>query len=94
MALIKCPECGNDVSDSAAVCMRCGFPIRGALIGDTFTDSRDGKKYRTVKIGNLIETSWARATAARASGFRCCVSKIDASRDRLKMRWKPAHPKN
>lgn len=27
MALIKCPECGNEVSSSAKSCPRCGFPI-------------------------------------------------------------------
>lgn len=27
MALIKCPECGNDVSDKAGVCPQCGNPI-------------------------------------------------------------------
>ena len=27
MALIKCPECGQDVSDKAAQCPRCGYPI-------------------------------------------------------------------
>ena len=27
MALIKCPECGNDVSDVAKACPKCGFPI-------------------------------------------------------------------
>lgn len=27
MALIKCPECGKDVSDRAAACPNCGFPI-------------------------------------------------------------------
>lgn len=27
MALIKCPECGNEVSDSAIACPKCGFPI-------------------------------------------------------------------
>jgi len=27
MALIKCPECGEDVSNKAAVCIHCGFPI-------------------------------------------------------------------
>ena len=27
MALIKCPECGKEVSDRAAVCIHCGFPI-------------------------------------------------------------------
>jgi hypothetical protein len=30
MALIKCPECGKDVSDAAAACPHCGHPIRQA----------------------------------------------------------------
>ncbi len=31
MALIRCPECGIDLSDKAAACPRCGYPIaRGA----------------------------------------------------------------
>ncbi len=28
MALIKCPECGKMVSDSAHTCPQCGFPIK------------------------------------------------------------------
>lgn len=28
MALIKCPECGNEVSDKAASCPKCGYPIQ------------------------------------------------------------------
>ena len=27
MALIKCPECGNEVSSIAASCPKCGYPI-------------------------------------------------------------------
>lgn len=27
MALIKCPECGNEISDKAKVCIKCGYPI-------------------------------------------------------------------
>lgn len=27
MALIKCPECGNEVSDKAKNCPKCGNPI-------------------------------------------------------------------
>ena len=27
MALIICPECGNSVSDQAAQCIHCGYPI-------------------------------------------------------------------
>lgn len=30
MALIKCPECGNDVSDTAQSCPHCGAPIKGS----------------------------------------------------------------
>lgn len=29
MALIKCPECGREISDKAAVCPQCGFPEPG-----------------------------------------------------------------
>ena len=28
MALIKCSECGKDVSEQAEVCIHCGFPIK------------------------------------------------------------------
>ena len=27
MALIKCPDCGREISDRAASCMHCGCPI-------------------------------------------------------------------
>lgn len=27
MALIKCPECGKEVSDRATVCIHCGYPL-------------------------------------------------------------------
>ena len=31
MALIRCTECGNEVSDKARACPKCGVPIGGAL---------------------------------------------------------------
>lgn len=30
MALITCPECQREISDQAAACPLCGFPISGA----------------------------------------------------------------
>jgi ribosomal protein L7/L12 len=30
MALIKCPECSNEVSDKAIACPKCGFPLQPA----------------------------------------------------------------
>lgn len=28
MALIKCPECGKEISDQSTVCIHCGFPLQ------------------------------------------------------------------
>ena len=28
MALIKCPECGKEISDKAAACIHCGYPLQ------------------------------------------------------------------
>lgn len=32
MALIKCPECGKEISDKAATCLNCGCPIKDSII--------------------------------------------------------------
>ncbi len=29
MALIKCPECGKEISDQASKCPSCGYPVKG-----------------------------------------------------------------
>lgn len=29
--LIKCPECGKEISDKSSICVGCGFPIRDYL---------------------------------------------------------------
>lgn len=31
MAIIKCPECGKEISDKAEMCVSCGFPISDAV---------------------------------------------------------------
>ena len=42
MALIKCPECGKEISDKAQNCIGCGYPI-----------SEDNKEYMLiVKLSN------------------------------------------
>lgn len=35
MALIKCNECGHDVSDRASACPHCGFPVAVSAIANT-----------------------------------------------------------
>ena len=31
MALIKCPECGTEVSSEAEFCPKCGYPIKAKM---------------------------------------------------------------
>ena len=35
MALIKCPECGTEVSDKAVACPRCAYPIAANVTDGT-----------------------------------------------------------
>ena len=40
MAIIKCPECGKDVSDQAEVCVHCGYPLaKGKPVSDDPADA-------------------------------------------------------
>jgi len=39
VSLIKCPECGTDVSDAAAACPKCGHPLKATPAGGI--NSRD-----------------------------------------------------
>ena len=38
MALIKCPECGKEISDKAVSCPSCGFPMENYVIDNTGSD--------------------------------------------------------
>lgn len=41
MALIKCPECGEEISDKAKLCIHCGFPINEYLTENNDKDEDD-----------------------------------------------------
>lgn len=54
MALIKCPECGQEISDKALACPHCGMPLRAQDRG-TYDVTFRLKKYfalaqRSVKV--------------------------------------------
>lgn len=38
MGLIKCPECGKEISDKSEICVNCGFPIKNFLVEDENSD--------------------------------------------------------
>jgi uncharacterized membrane protein YvbJ len=44
MALVNCPECGQQVSDKAAFCPHCGYPFKAVpqKTGDWFERNYSG----------------------------------------------------
>lgn len=44
MALIKCPECGKEISDKALSCPSCAYPIKPVVIEAT------GKKWKGLQL--------------------------------------------
>ena len=48
MAMIKCPECGREISDKAAACPGCGAPITG---GQTVIQDADTLEFQPTPIG-------------------------------------------
>ena len=62
MSLIKCPECGKEVSDKASTCIHCGYPLNGAdlnlsqsEINKFYSCKIDGKVYDLTKFAELVE---------------------------------------
>ena len=45
MALIKCPECKNQISDTTETCIHCGFPLSKLTLVNDETTNKKGKKY-------------------------------------------------
>ena len=41
MALIKCPDCGKDISDQAINCLHCGRPIKNSILSAVKADEQE-----------------------------------------------------
>lgn len=62
MALITCPECGNQVSDKADKCPNCAYPInsRNAISKENestppiIVKSKEGCFLQTMNVGCMI----------------------------------------
>ena len=53
MALMKCPECGKQISDKAVACPNCGCPINSA--GSSITSTPTTAQIRVVCKTNTIK---------------------------------------
>ena len=75
MALIRCSECGKEISDKATACVHCGCPVSKSNseqkqidFNETFGDLFGGAKIRTVKTSNEQKNSNDVNATARTSG--------------------------
>lgn len=66
MALIKCPECGKEISDKAASCPNCGYPINAATI---HTENGDDEIFLDECKDDEIEDANSN-TSSRLSKFK------------------------
>ena len=66
MALIKCPDCGKDVSNQAKACPFCGCPIGSGAAGVLRVELRTFLKL----IGNVgVTVSFEGQTACLSRGY-------------------------
>lgn len=50
MALIKCPECGQEISDKSSVCIHCGYPIKESPKDEPIASSGNIRTINGVKF--------------------------------------------
>jgi hypothetical protein len=59
MAMIECSECGTQISDKAAACIKCGAPIgnqsgSAAPVHPIVTTELTGKKYKKMQLLSVM----------------------------------------
>lgn len=54
MALIKCPECGSEISDKSEVCIKCGCPLRKNVVEDDCSNESSMVKPTIIIISILV----------------------------------------
>ena len=58
MALIKCPECGGQVSDKAPACIHCGCPLSSNTVNavsEKFYVDVDGRSYDMTELKEMYQ---------------------------------------
>jgi len=70
MALIKCPECGKNVSNQAEACIHCGYPLKKVAVNDAetpgqeFSEATSSQELQTTQEMNLALEAAADAADA------------------------------
>jgi len=77
MALIKCPECGNEISDKARICLKCGKPIERNNVGEENDEvDMEGVIYG---INDLLNSAGSQAIVNQYFTYKTKKTEIDKS---------------
>lgn len=69
MALIKCPECGTEVSDKAEKCPKCAYPINTQIKDKVQTIELTSKKYKGQLVLSVLLLSLGLFISLAAAGL-------------------------
>lgn len=56
MALIKCPECGREISDKAPACPHCGYPLEKSNVNQEKIESKDSELKQETSVPETIKS--------------------------------------
>lgn len=80
MALVKCPECGKEVSDTANACPNCGYGVKAhfdKMKQDNYIKKNQSIYYNTVpqkpQKEKLDSGQWLYLLVAEGFGFLCIM---------------------
>jgi DNA-directed RNA polymerase subunit RPC12/RpoP len=75
MALIKCPECGREVSDQATACPQCGYPIRKIEVDKRVLQEESTSETNSVPVadGSPFLGGWQTNAGMTVFGVIVCL---------------------
>lgn len=79
MALITCPECGREISDKAAACPHCGFPIQEHLRAQTQNQTNTYSILLDVVGGDLQKDELRRILRLTDAQIDAAISQVLAT---------------
>ena len=96
MAIIKCPECGENVSDKAEVCIHCGYPLKEAVDQNECPNLAEDLTVFEKEPGErkFVETVYFDKSLQEVNiqGFKSGNMKIELCKNGLKLEQGILHP--